>query len=348
MFIIGAGLAGASIAQVLKSDAAVTVIDQSDPAGGASGAAAGLVNPFLGRKAPAFRQRHEAIEMLRTLLDQAGVAVLFEQTGMFNPAMDQELAETLQQRAGEYPGELEWIGREAAAERWPDVQAPLGGLWISSVGTLDIRGMIRAFLCDVTLLRKQVISFGADRHSAWVTTSDRERLEADYLVLAPGADFVRLPHLNEWPLGRVKGQTISIVSPGNLAVPCIGGKVQIIPGDDAWLIGSTFEHTFEHEDPTDEASRELMERAVSLVPQLRDSEIVWARAGIRATVPAKYSLKRLPVVGPIDTQRRIWAMIGLGSKGLLSAPLLASYLKAGLDDPFSIPGDVRIERIIHK
>ena len=146
----------------------------------------------------------------------------------------------------------------------------------------------------------------------------------------------------------MKGQTIRISAPRSLTIPTVSGKIQVVPGKESWLIGSTFQHSFEHENPTDRDSRELLKRAISLIPGLEDSEIVDAVAGVRATVPAKYSPDRLPVVGPIGSKNRLWAMVGLGSKGILGAPLLATYLKKGLSDPSSIPDEVRIDHIIHK
>lgn len=348
ILIVGAGLAGASVAQTLKSIAEVVVVDQSAPGSGASGAASGMMSPFSGRKAPPYPRRHLAVKTLHTFLKDAGVSDVLQTTGAFNPAADRDQAAALRRRSESFPGELEWIQPGHAAERWPDLRTPLGGLWIRDAAILDIPRMINAFLQDVPIIRKRVTSFGEDNRSAWVTASDSERLDADYVILAPGSDFIHLPPLSDWPLGRVKGQTIRVSPPMSLTVPTVSGKVQIIPGKESWLIGSTFQHSFEHENPTDEDSRELLKRAISLVPALCDSEIVEAVAGVRATVPAKYSPHRLPVVGPIGLKNRLWAMVGLGSKGLLGAPLLATYLRKGLSDPSSIPDEVRIDHIIHK
>ncbi|HYG67362.1 MAG TPA: FAD-dependent oxidoreductase, partial [Anaeromyxobacteraceae bacterium] len=54
--IAGAGLGGACAAFWLSRKRRVLVLERDAPAAGASGAAAGLVNPFMGRKArPAWR-----------------------------------------------------------------------------------------------------------------------------------------------------------------------------------------------------------------------------------------------------------------------------------------------------
>jgi glycine oxidase len=68
------------------------------------------------------------------------------------------------------------------------------------------------------------------------------------------------------------------------------------------------------------------------------------RAGVRVTVPRTHSPQRLPLVGPLTGRRRVWVFTGLGSKGLLTAPLLARDLGSWLEAPERIPAEVRTPR----
>jgi glycine oxidase len=91
--IAGAGLAGACAALHLSRTRSVLVLERDAPAAGASGAAAGLVNPFMGRKAKAAWRRAEALAALEALCEAAGAAPLFHRTGILRPATDDAQAE---------------------------------------------------------------------------------------------------------------------------------------------------------------------------------------------------------------------------------------------------------------
>ncbi len=62
-----------------------------------------------------------------------------------------------------------------------------------------------------------------------------------------------------------------------------------------------------------------------------------ARAGVRVTVPGSY----LPMLGPLPDADRVWLFTGLGSKGLLMAPMLAAELPGYLSGSSPIPDEIR-------
>ncbi|PSQ78507.1 MAG: FAD-binding oxidoreductase, partial [Bacteroidetes bacterium QH_7_62_13] len=61
IIVVGAGLAGATAAFTLSANFDVHVVEADRPATGASGAAAGLVNPFMGRRARPVWRLHDAL-----------------------------------------------------------------------------------------------------------------------------------------------------------------------------------------------------------------------------------------------------------------------------------------------
>jgi glycine/D-amino acid oxidase-like deaminating enzyme len=50
----------------------------------------------------------------------------------------------------------------------------------------------------------------------------------------------------------------------------------------------------------------------------------------------------LPIVGPLPDHTRCWAFTGLGSKGLLTAPLIADALPRYLAHPTQIPSALQV------
>ena len=77
-----------------------------------------------------------------------------------------------------------------------------------------------------------------------------------------------------------------------------------------------------------------------MVPALAGAPLLDARAGVRVTVPGD----RMPLLGPLPGRKRIWILTGLGSKGLMMAPLLARTLPHYLTNPSTIPVDVHVGR----
>ena len=191
----------------------------------------------------------------------------------------------------------------------------------------------------------RVTAWGEDGVQAWVETSTGERLEAQHVVLALGDGFRHHPELTALPLHRIKGQTIRIARPDGLgSLPTLSGFGYIAPDGNTLVVGSSYEHEFDDLEPSAAESERLVAKAARMVPALAGARVLEARAGVRVTVPRTHSPQRLPLLGPLPGRRRVWTFTGLGSKGLLTAPLLARDLAAWLDAPERIPAEVRTPR----
>jgi glycine/D-amino acid oxidase-like deaminating enzyme len=351
LLIVGAGLAGACAAAWLSDREAVTVLEAEGPACGASGAAAGVVNPLLGPKAhPAWRAE-AALDALHATLGRTGSGELFRGGGLLRPARDPRQAEAFGQRAGALPHLAGWLPPEASRERYPEVLAPHGALEVYPGGALDPGALTRRALqaSEARVRTGRAVSFGEAGDRAWVETSEGERLEASRVLLAPGDGFRAFAPLAALPLHRTKGQTVWVRRPPGLGpLPVLSGfgyvvpEAEGVPEGGGLVLGSTYEHTFETPSPTPEGTRAILRKVARMVPALGEAEVVEARAGVRVGVPGAVSPGRLPFLGHLPDYRRVWAFVGLGSKGLLMAPLLAQALAAGGWDPESLPSEVRL------
>lgn len=347
--IVGGGLAGACAALWLSERGAVTVLEAERPAAGASGAAAGLVNPFMAWKAnPAWRFE-DALDALHATLYRAGATHLFRATGLLRPARDTKQAEAFRARAEAQPEHTAWRSPGALRERYPDLVAPHGGLWIPAGGAVDLAALVEALLQAAetrgATLRTGVRVTEYDEHAdrVVVTTAAGEKIEARRLVLAPGDGFRSFPDLAALPLHRIKGQTVRLARPDDLGeIPPLSGYGYVAPNGDTLVVGSSYEHDFDDVHPSEAQSVALRAKAAKMVPTLAAASILDAKAGVRVTVPRTHSPKRLPLAGPLPGHKRVWALVGLGSKGLLTAPLLARALATG--DPSRLPPEVRISK----
>ncbi|MEP0548938.1 MAG: FAD-dependent oxidoreductase [Rhodothermales bacterium] len=349
--IVGGGLAGACAALWLSEHGSVTVLEAERPAAGASGAAAGLVNPFMAHRAnPAWRFE-DALAALHATLDRAGAADLFRATGLLRPARDAKQARTFRDRADALPDYAAWQSADALAAQYPDVAAQHGGLWIPAGGAVDLGALVETLLHAATArgatVRSgvRVVAWGEEETQAWVETAEGERITARHVVLALGDGFRHVPELAALPLHRIKGQTIRIARPDGLGpLPSLSGFGYVAPDGDTLVVGSSYEHDFDDLEPSAAESERLVAQSARMVPALAGARVLEARAGVRVTVPRTHSPQRLPLLGPLPGRRRVWVFTGLGSKGLLTAPLLARDLPAWLDAPAQIPAEVRAPR----
>ncbi|MEM1041349.1 MAG: FAD-dependent oxidoreductase [Bacteroidota bacterium] len=349
--IVGAGLAGASAALWLaEHGGAVTVLEAERPAAGASGAAAGLVNPMMGQRAnPAWRFE-EALAALHETLALAGATDLFRATGVLRPARDEAQAHHFRTRAEALPEHAAWHSPDTLAAKYPDVAAPHGALWVPGGGSVDLAEMVTVLL-RAAEARGAAVRTGM-RVTGWteteravsVTMVTGERIDAHHLMLALGDGFRHFSPLSALPLHRIKGQTIRLARPDGLVdLPALSGFGYVVPDGSALIVGSSYEHTFDDVEPHRAQSEALRAKAAQMLPALADAAILGARAGVRVTVPRTHSPRRLPLLGPLG-HRRVWVFSGLGSKGLLTVPLLVRHLPDYLADPTRIPPEVRVPR----
>ena len=352
--IAGGGLAGACAALWLTERGSVTLLEAEQAAAGASGAAAGLVNPLMGRKAKPTWRFEEALDALHATFARAEASALLRTDGLLRPARDARQAEAYQERADSLPEHARWRPPEALAERYPGLAAPHGGLWVNRGGAVDLGQAVEAFLAatrnqgGVVRTGTRVARWGETAERAWVETEAGERLEADMIVLALGDGFRHRPELGALGLHRIKGQTIRLARPAGLGpVPPLSGFGYVVPGPapeeaegETLVVGSSYEHDFADLAPSRIQSEALRAKAAQMLPALADAPVLDARAGIRVTIPGD----RMPLLGPLPGRRRVWAFTGLGSKGLLMAPLLARRLPDYLRDPSRLPVEVQVLR----
>ena len=143
-------------------------------------------------------------------------------------------------------------------------------------------------------------------------------------------------------LHALKGQTVRVARPDALPrglIP-LSGQGYVVPEQDTLIVGSSYEHDFADLAPSDEQTRQILAKASWMLPGLQEAAVLDATAGVRVTVPGA----RLPMLGPLPGRSRIWIFTGLGSKGLLMAPLLARNLPSFFEHPETILPEVGVKQ----
>ena len=120
----------------------------------------------------------------------------------------------------------------------------------------------------------------------------------------------------------------------------IKGSVFIVPlGNNRYRVGATYARTFEGSTPT-AANRTWLINQFQKYTKL-PFEVLFHGAGLRPTVP-----DRRPIVGRHPQFSWLSCINGLGSRGVLWAPYLASLLVKHLYTNAFLPDELQIRRFM--
>lgn len=338
--IVGAGIAGAFAATYCARRGRTLVIESDRPAAGASGAAAGLVNPFMGRRARPIWQWKEALEGLTKTLERGRAAEYFSRSGIVRIPRNSSQAETYRTRSREFSEVTEWRSPEAVKAQYPALDTAHGALFIDVGGFVHVPQTVRQLLTTAeargvhVLAPATVTSWASDSRGTYVTVDYHTRLYADRVILAPGAGYQAFDQLETLELSGVKGQTVTVDRPPELGnLPTTSGCGYVVAAGNRLILGSTYEHEFSDADPSREQSHAIMDNVSKMIPGIAGAAIVEERAGIRVMTPPTNKA----MIGPLPGHEDVWFFGGLGSKGLLMGGLMASHLLEWFDAPETIP-----------
>jgi glycine oxidase len=154
---------------------------------------------------------------------------------------------------------------------------------------------------------------------------------ADQFVLATGAWSGQLssqfssssPHLPQLPIAPVKGQLVLLKLPSKQFAPVIQqGLRYVVPRLDGHvLVGSTEEHTGFDKSSSADGVANLLQFAISLVPQLKEAELVTHWAGLRPHAPAG-----IPFLGQWPGIHNLMVACGHYRNGLQMSPITAHLI----------------------
>lgn len=335
--VIGAGIAGASLARAFDALGVQVVVVESDrPGAGASGFPAGLVTPRLDAGDEAIAGLYaQALARARTLYRATPGAVLaegviqIEQAPRDGVRFNKIAAQTI------WPsGALVRLQPEAVALRLSEPTAP-GGLAFDQALTVCPQAILDGWLAPASIIRGR-----ADRlepiDGGWavIDCEGRTLVQADIVVVAAGWGAAALcPELS---LSPVAGQADWVQGSSTLATAW-GGYVA--PTADGLLFGAT--HVRGDEDPvvSEAASQSNRSTLAARLPELAqriEGLETTARVAVRATTP-----DRLPLAGAAPGRLGLFVLGGLGSRGFCAAPILAEHVAAlALGMPSPLPASL--------
>ena len=295
--IIGAGIAGASLARSLTARGCeVAVFDRAGIAGGASGAPAGLLTPRLERAdRPHVRATLAAFDFARKAYAPFDG---FHPGGVMRLAKDAREGERFAGIAAMMDGSLDWDGE---------------ALRMITAARIEPARIVTQMLGDVPVIAADIAAVEEDEDGLRLTGPDgREIARADIALHAGGAGAAR------WfaDLSPSAGQVAVFAGrPPEMPVTW-GGYACAAPG--GVLVGATHVKS-EDAGPEGPAIEGFRQALAEVLLDIRAGGVVGSWRGVRASTP-----DRLPVAGRLGARQFI--LSGLGSRGFAHAPLLGEHV----------------------
>jgi tRNA 5-methylaminomethyl-2-thiouridine biosynthesis bifunctional protein len=325
--VIGAGIAGASVARALiASGAAVTVIEAARPGAEASGFPASLVTPRLDAGDAVIAAFHaQALDRARTLYAAVPGAVLAE------GVIQLEQAERDAARFAKVAAQPWWPTGAMTVLDTAETGSHLGedscsgALMMAQALTVSSAEILPAWLAGARVLTHRVASITPIPGGGWRLSDDDGHtiIEADVVVITAGWGSAKLH--TDLDLRPVRGQANWVE--GVRSHPAAWGGYAA-PTATGLLFGATHDR----DDTATEVRKADTDRNLktlgSRLPRLAEdvsAVAVHAHAAIRAT-----TRDRLPLCGPIDGLPGVFVLTGLGSRGFCVAPLLGEHLAAAI------------------
>lgn len=329
--VIGAGLAGASVAAALaRRGWQVRVLDQAEaPAAGASGLPVGLVVPHI-----------SADDCALSRLSRCGVRMMLQEARrLLTEGQD-------------------WAPTGVLARDVDGVHLATQDLWHPQGAWLKPAQLVRAWLSQagITFMGRAGVARLRQRDGAWdlLDAQGQVLCIAERVVLANAsgavallqrllhdapqraADIARLPAMHgmrgllSWALHDDTSKPVFPPCPVNGS----GSMVPQIPvdGGTAWFAGASYQPDDQPERPDEDNHRSNWQHLQPLLPELAaalkqrfDSGDLNSWKNTRCV-----TTDRLPAVGPLEASEApsLWICAGLGSRGLSFSVLCAELLAA--------------------
>lgn len=336
--VIGAGIAGASLARAFQSlGHRVTVVEAQTAGAGGSGFPAALVTPRLDAGDHDIAALHaQALERAGTLYASVPGAVVAQ--GVLQLEHAPRDATRYRQIADQaiWPADAMTVVDAATASAHLGEAVDGGGLMMASALTVRPAPVLEAWLAGAERLTATVASL-RQTDTGWTLLSDAGKvvLQADIVVLAAGWGNAALAA--DLPLSPVRGQADWVESDAQTLPPVAWGGYRVPTGSGV-LFGATHDRgRTDTAQSIEDTGRNLATLSARLpVSAKQMSQTIHSRAAIRATTP-----DRLPLAGAVRGAEGLYVLGGLGSRGFCVAPLLAEHVAALITGtPSPLPHDL--------
>ena len=331
--VIGGGIVGATCAYYLSKNENIelTVFDYG--VGQATKASAGIISPWFSkrRNKPWYKMARLGadfyLKLVEDLKKDGYNTDFYDQCGVYLLKKDAnklpELKELAEQRKELSPmiGDLEIISKEEVRKVIPSFDNNGDVLYASGGGRVEGERFVNTLLTasKANLVRGKVsLKVVGDKYEVSGELFDAVVLATGAWlkdILSPlGFDVDVRPQK-----GQLRDYRVRDENTGVYPVIMPEGELDIIPFENGVVsVGATHENDMGFDLTVDKMQLDAFgEEAESFLGELKNSEIINERVGIRA-----YTSDYSPFFGEVPTLKNVYAISGLGSSGLTTGPII--------------------------
>lgn len=368
LIIIGGGILGASAAyEAAKAGAQVVLVDRAD-SGQATGAAAGIVCPWISQRRnkawyqlaksgakyyPQLIKELEALGETETGYKRVGIVSIHEDSKL------DKMEAKARERKEDAPemGTIERLSAAQTKDLFPYAGNEYGSLYVSGAARVDGQAIRDALTGAARKLGAEIIAGNAvlllKEEQVTGVRAAGQNFYADSIVSAGGA---WAPELFA-PLGLAmdvvpqKAQILQLQlhesGTGDWPVAMVPYGQYIVPFADGRIVaGATHENNAGFDTKlTAGGIHHILDKVLDVVPGLAAAELKGASTGFRPS-----TLSALPFIGQVPGHGNLFAANALGSSGLTAGPYLGAQLaKLAMGEAVDIDlGDYSIEDVFRK
>ena len=335
--IVGSGLAGISFAETaIQHQKSILVIDNQSQ--NASLIAGGLYNPVILKRFSEVWQAQQQLQVLDTFYQKLESKLKIkadykipilrkffsveEQNNWFS-ASDNKLLSP-------------FLSLDLVKRKFSGINSPFDYGEVLQTGYVDTKLLLdtyKNYLIENKLLLQVTFDYQSIQfHEDGIQYNN---IKTKQIVFAEGFGLHANPYFNYLPLDGTKGELFIIKAPTlNLDV-IINTSVFILPlGNDLFKVGATYNWQDKTDVPTEEGKSELLGRINEILDC--EFEIIEHFAGVRPTVR-----DRKPLVGTHSKFSRLHILNGLGTRGVMLGPSMATALFESIE--FQKPLDTAVD-----
>lgn len=342
--IVGLGLAGIAFAEELKKQGKSFLVYE-DRSQTSSLVAGGMYNPvILKRFTPVWNAKEQldvAMPFYASL--EAELATSFDQKLDIYRTFKSIEEQNNWFIASDKPLLQEYMHPELVKLESSHVVSPFKAGRVNQTGRIRVRELVSTYR-DHLKKNGQLLeeTFRHERIITWENYIEYKNLTAKTIVFCEGNGLKKNPFFNRLPLNGTKGELLTIHAPDLKLDDIIKAAVFVLPlGNDLYKVGATFNWSDKTNIPTEEARKELEDKLKTVITC--DFKITDHEAGVRPTTG-----DRRPLVGVHKENRRLAVLNGLGTRGVMIAPLMARKLYQYLENNQALDPEINIERFKQK
>lgn len=342
--IVGSGLAGIAFTETaLIHRKTVFVIDAD--LHNSSKVAAGLYNPVILKRYTAVANANAQLDAMDALYDALEEKLAFK--FKHDVPMLRKFYSVEEQNnwfaAADKPGLCDFLSTDLVHREFSGIDSPFGYGKVNRTGYIDTLGFLEVY--HRWLAKEHMFSnhtFDYSQLNICENSVRYKEIEARHVVFAEGFGLHANPFFQDLPLEGTKGELLLIRAPQLGLDALLNTNLFVLPvGDDLFKVGATYNWTDKTAIPTQAAREELIARLKEVVDC--DFEVLDQKAGVRPTVK-----DRKPLLGTHPDMKSLHVLNGLGTRGVMLAPLMAETLFNHIENGVPLPPEIDIRRFMSK